>query len=88
MWRGEFDWNEASSCAHRSIPRSHRRAASAGTFSDARVLTAMDVYAAAFSDRAESEKTRNMKREVSKLRSIVAEWRDISSKGKKGAGNR
>lgn len=64
------------------------RAASAGPFSDARVLTAMDLYAAAFSDHAESEKTRNMKREVSKLRSIVAEWRDISSKGKKGAGSR
>lgn len=40
------------------------RAASAGVFSDARVLTAMDLYAAAFSDRAESEKTRAMKKEV------------------------
>jgi len=61
------------------------RAASAGPFSDARVLAAMDLYAAAFSDRAESNKTKAMKKEVATLRSIVGEWRALSAGGGKGS---
>lgn len=58
------------------------RAASAGAFSDERVLTAMDLYAAAFSDRSETAKTKDMKAEVARLRSVVSTWRQLASKGK------
>ena len=47
------------------------RAAQAGRFSDARVLVACDLYAAAFSDSSISPKTRKMKAEVDKLREVV-----------------
>ena len=62
------------------------RAASAGAFSDERVLTAMDLYAAAFSDRKETAKTKDMKAEVGRLRAVVSTWRQLASKGGKMSG--
>lgn len=47
------------------------RAALAGGFSDARVLVAADLYAAAFSDNSVSAKTKNMQEKVAVLRDIV-----------------
>ena len=49
-----------------------KRAALAGGFSDSRVLTAMDLLAAQFSDNSISPKTKAMQAEVTKLREIVA----------------
>ena len=48
-----------------------KRAALAGGFSDARVLSAMDLYAANFSDNSISPKTKAMQAEVAKLREVV-----------------
>lgn len=48
------------------------RAAQAGRFSDARVLTAADLYAGAFSDNSISPKTKAMRKSVEKMREIVA----------------
>ena len=48
-----------------------KRAALAGGFSDSRVLTAMDLFAATFSDNSISSKTKAMKAEVEKLREVV-----------------
>ena len=47
------------------------RAALAGGFSDARVLVAADLYAAAFSDNSVSVKTKTMQQKVTALREIV-----------------
>jgi hypothetical protein len=47
------------------------RAAQAGKFSDARVLVAADLFAAAFSDNSISAKTQNMKDQVVVLREVV-----------------
>jgi hypothetical protein len=47
------------------------RARQAGTFSDARVLTAMDLFAGSFSDNSVSAKTKKMKACVETLRSSV-----------------
>lgn len=49
------------------------RAAQAGQFSDARVLVAADLFAAAFSDNSISSKTKSMKTEVEVLREVVDE---------------
>lgn len=48
-----------------------KRAAQAGGFSNARVLTAMDLYAGTFSDSSISPKTKTMKAEVENLRQVV-----------------
>mmetsp|Transcript_397 Transcript_397/g.783 ORF Transcript_397/g.783 Transcript_397/m.783 type:complete len:254 (-) Transcript_397:95-856(-) len=48
-----------------------KRAAMAGGFSDSRVLTAMDLFAATFSDSSITQKTKSMKAEVEKLREVV-----------------
>lgn len=50
-----------------------KRAALAGQFSDARVLTAMDLFASTFSESSISPKTKAMKAEVEKLREVVQE---------------
>ena len=47
------------------------RAAQAGGFSDARVLTAADLYAGAFSDNSISPKTKAMRKSVEKMREVV-----------------
>lgn len=47
------------------------RAALAGGFSDARVLVAADLYAAAFSDNSISPKTKLMKEKVENLRGVI-----------------
>lgn len=49
------------------------RAAKAGGFSDARVLTACDLFAAGFSDNSISAKTKAMKAEVDVMRNVVEE---------------
>ena len=49
-----------------------KRAALAGGFSDARVLVAMDLFAATFSDSSITPKTKAMKAEVETLREVVA----------------
>ncbi|GMH54975.1 hypothetical protein TrLO_g10007 [Triparma laevis f. longispina] len=59
------------------------RAASAGPFSDARVLNAMDLYASTFSDRSTTPKTKSMKSQVSELRKIVNELDSMSKSGDK-----
>lgn len=48
-----------------------KRAAQAGGFSDARVLTAMDLFASTFSEASISPKTKAMKEEVETLREVV-----------------
>ncbi|KAL7461997.1 hypothetical protein ACHAXS_003423 [Conticribra weissflogii] len=48
-----------------------KRAAMAGGFSDSRVLTAMDLFAATFSDSSITQKTKSMKAEVETLREVV-----------------
>ena len=48
-----------------------RRAAMAGGFSDARVLSAMDLFASTFSESSISAKTKGMKAEVETLRTVV-----------------
>jgi hypothetical protein len=49
-----------------------KRAAQAGGFSDSRVLAAMDLFAATFSDSSISPKTKAMQAEVVKLREVVS----------------
>ena len=49
-----------------------KRAAQAGGFSDSRVLAAMDLFAATFSDSSISPKTKGMQAEVVKLREVVS----------------
>mmetsp|Transcript_23946 Transcript_23946/g.50925 ORF Transcript_23946/g.50925 Transcript_23946/m.50925 type:complete len:260 (+) Transcript_23946:33-812(+) len=49
------------------------RAAQAGEFSDARVLVALDLLAAQFSDNSISPKTKAMKKDVDEIRSVVTE---------------
>jgi len=49
------------------------RAAKAGGFSDARVLTACDLFAAGFSDNSISAKTKAMKAEVDVMRNVIEE---------------
>ena len=48
-----------------------KRAAQAGAFSDSRVLSAMDLFAATFSESSISPKTKAMQEEVAKLRNVV-----------------
>jgi hypothetical protein len=48
-----------------------KRAAQAGAFSDSRVLSAMDLFAATFSESSISPKTKAMQEEVAKLRDVV-----------------
>mmetsp|Transcript_32405 Transcript_32405/g.71157 ORF Transcript_32405/g.71157 Transcript_32405/m.71157 type:complete len:274 (+) Transcript_32405:158-979(+) len=66
------------------------RAAQAGQFCDARVLTAADLYAAAFSDNSISPKTKAMKAEVMKMRDAVtginSAAREALGEGKSGGG--
>jgi hypothetical protein len=50
-----------------------KRAAQAGAFSDSRVLSAMDLFAATFSESSISPKTKAMQAEVAKLREVVQE---------------
>jgi hypothetical protein len=53
------------------------RARLAGQFSDARVLTAADLYAAAFSESSISPKTKKMQAAVAKMRSVVEEMEEV-----------
>ena len=53
------------------------RAAQAGKFSDARVLVALDLLAAQFSDNSISPKTKKMKADVDEIRSAVQEMSSI-----------
>jgi len=64
------------------------RAAMAGQFSDSRVLVALDLLAAQFSDNSISPKTKAMKKEVEQLRSVVSEMGSISRQalGEEGSG--
>jgi hypothetical protein len=54
------------------------RAAQAGQFSDARVITALDLFAATFSDNSVSPKTKAMQKEVAELRSVVEGMKSIA----------
>ena len=42
----------------------------------------MDLYAGAFSDRSETQKTKDMKQEVTTLRNVIKSWRQLAAKGK------
>lgn len=53
------------------------RAAQAGQFSDARVLTALDLLAAQFSDNSISAKTKTMKKDVEEIRGVITEMSSI-----------
>lgn len=53
------------------------RAAQAGQFSDARVLVALDLLAAQFSDNSISAKTKSMQKDVAEIRSVVNEMSSI-----------
>jgi len=53
------------------------RAAQAGQFSDARVLVALDLLAAQFSDNSISPKTKAMKKDVEEIRSVLNEMTSI-----------
>mmetsp|Transcript_29365 Transcript_29365/g.68993 ORF Transcript_29365/g.68993 Transcript_29365/m.68993 type:complete len:265 (+) Transcript_29365:93-887(+) len=53
------------------------RAAQAGQFSDARVLVALDLLAAQFSDNSISAKTKAMKKDVDEIRGVVTEMESI-----------
>jgi hypothetical protein len=57
------------------------RAAQAGGFSDARVLVAADLFAAAFSDNSISAKTKKMKDQVAVLRSVVSDMNQAAREG-------
>lgn len=57
------------------------RARLAGGFSNARVLVAADLFAAAFSESSVSKKTRTMQAAVEKVRGIVAEMESIAKQG-------
>ncbi len=67
-----------------------KRAAQAGAFSDSRVLSAMDLFAATFSESSISPKTKAMQAEVAKLRDVVQELnkaaRIAQGEGKAGGG--
>jgi hypothetical protein len=54
------------------------RARQAGQFSDARVLVAADLFAAAFSESSISPKTRKMQAAVVKMRAVVEEMESVS----------
>ncbi len=54
------------------------RASQAGQFSDSRVIVAMDLFAAQFSDNSISPKTKAMKKEVEELRTIVQEMDSLA----------
>eukprot|EP00529_Nitzschia_sp_RCC80_P028600 CAMPEP_0113452744 /NCGR_PEP_ID=MMETSP0014_2-20120614/7002_1 /TAXON_ID=2857 /ORGANISM="Nitzschia sp." /LENGTH=271 /DNA_ID=CAMNT_0000344121 /DNA_START=150 /DNA_END=965 /DNA_ORIENTATION=+ /assembly_acc=CAM_ASM_000159 len=54
------------------------RAAQAGQFSDSRVIAAMDLYAATFSDNSVSPKTKAMQKEVAELRNVVEGMKSIA----------
>merc|ERR1712157_393743 len=64
------------------------RAAQAGEFSDARVLVALDLLAAQFSDNSISAKTKAMKKDVDEIRSVVNEMSSICKQalGEESAG--
>ena len=64
------------------------RAAQAGQFSDARVIVACDLFAAAFSDNSLSPKTKKMKAQVEILRETVEEMQEIAKQvlGEGGGG--
>uniref|UniRef100_A0A7S4EP78 Uncharacterized protein n=1 Tax=Pseudo-nitzschia australis TaxID=44445 RepID=A0A7S4EP78_9STRA len=53
------------------------RAAQAGQFSDARVLVALDLLAAQFSDNSISTKTKAMKKDVEEIRAVINEMQSI-----------
>lgn len=53
------------------------RASQAGEFSDARVLVALDLLAAQFSDNSISPKTKQMKKDVEEIRGAVNEMSSI-----------
>jgi hypothetical protein len=57
------------------------RARQAGGFSDARVLVAADLFAAAFSDSAVSNKTRKMQGAVERLRDAVQGLQTVARQG-------
>jgi len=64
------------------------RAKLAGQFSDARVVVAMDLYAAAFSDNSISAKTKKMKAAVEKVRAAVEGMSSVAKQalGEEGGG--
>jgi len=64
------------------------RAAQAGQFSDARVLVALDLLAAQFSDNSISAKTKAMQKDVADIREVVNEMSSISRQmlGEESAG--
>jgi hypothetical protein len=57
------------------------RARQAGGFSDARVLVAADLFAAAFSDSSISPKTKKMQASVEKVRTVVQELQSVARQG-------
>jgi hypothetical protein len=57
------------------------RALQAGEFSDSRVVVAMDLFAAQFSDNSISPKTKAMKKEVDEIRSIVQQMESLAKQG-------
>lgn len=54
------------------------RARQAGQFSDARVLVAADLFAAAFSESSISPKTKKMQAAVAKMREVIQEMESVS----------
>jgi hypothetical protein len=54
------------------------RARQAGAFSDARVLTAADLYAGAFSDNSISPKTKKMKASIEQVRAAVQGMQSVA----------
>ena len=65
-----------------------KRAALAGGFSNARVLSAMELYAGTFSDSSISQKTKTMKAEVETLKEVVDEMNKVAkiAQGEESAG--
>lgn len=57
------------------------RAKLAGQFSNARVTTACDLFAAAFSDNSISPKTKKMQAEADKIRSVIDEMSQAARQG-------
>jgi hypothetical protein len=57
------------------------RARLAGGFSDARVLTAADLYAGAFSDSSVSAKTKKMQADIQKVRAAVQGMQGVAKQG-------
>lgn len=64
------------------------RARQAGGFSDARVLVAADLFAAAFSESSISPKTKQMQAAVANVRSVVEEMQSVAKQalGEEGSG--